>query len=171
VVLRTFSKLYGMAGLRLGYAAARPDLLARLKHFGISAVPVTASAAGLAVVRDPDLVPSRRAETRALREDVVGWLRGKGYGCSASEANCFMLDVRQPAQTFIELMASHGVNVGRSWDGFPTQSRITVGNAADMARFRAAFEQVEAGRAGTFPKQERLRLSELDRHADGVLLA
>ena len=160
VVLRTFSKLYGMAGIRLGYAAARPQLLAKLKFYSINSLPVTAAAAGLASLRDPQLVPIRRARNRLLREDVAGWLTAKGYVCSPSESNCFMVDVKQPAQDFIEAMASHGVIVGRSWEGFPTQSRITVGNAEEMTRFKQAFVQVEAGKRGPYPLLERHRLAE-----------
>ena len=171
VVLRTFSKLYGMAGIRLGYAVARPDLLDKLKHYSINSLPVTAVAAGLASLRDPQLVPARRARNTALREDVVAWLTDRGYSCSASESNCFMLDVKRPAQEFIDAMATYGVMVGRSWPGFPTQSRITIGTPDDMARFKQAFALVEAGKPGPLPVPKRQRFAERYVRQTGIQLS
>ncbi|MBV6809041.1 pyridoxal phosphate-dependent aminotransferase [Xanthomonas campestris pv. pennamericanum] len=151
VVLRTFSKLYGMAGIRLGYAAARPDLLAKLKFYSVNSLPVTAAAAGLASLRDPALVPQRRARTAAKRTDVMEFLARQGYACTASESNCFMVDVKRPAAGFKDDMATHGVFIGRSWPVWPTWSRITVGTDAEMARFKQAFVQVIAGKRGPLP--------------------
>lgn len=149
VVLRTFSKLYGMAGIRLGFAVARPELLDRLKFYSVNSLPVTAAAAGLASLRDPELVPQRRQETARIRTDVMGWLASKGYSCTASESNCFMVDVKRPASGFIADMAAQRVFVGRAWPIWPNASRITIGTAEEMERFKAAFEQVEAGAAAT----------------------
>ncbi len=151
VVLRTFSKLYGMAGIRLGYAVARPDLLQKLKFYSVNSLPVTAVAAGLASLRDPQLVPQRRAGTAAVRADVMAFLVGKGYHCTRSESNCFMVDVKRPAKGFMDDMATHGVFVGRSWEVWPNASRITIGTAAEMARFKQAFDDVAAGKRGPLP--------------------
>ncbi|WP_371184816.1 pyridoxal phosphate-dependent aminotransferase [Xanthomonas sacchari] len=151
IVLRTFSKLYGMAGIRLGYAVTRPELLARLKFYSVNSLPVTAVAAGLASLRDPALVPQRRALNSAIRGDVVRWLDAQGYACTASESNCFMVDVKRPAKEFMDAMATYGVFVGRSWTLWPERSRITVGTAAEMARFKQAFAQVAAGKPGPLP--------------------
>ncbi|MCC5067733.1 pyridoxal phosphate-dependent aminotransferase [Xanthomonas campestris] len=151
VVLRTFSKLYGMAGIRLGYAAARPDLLAKLMFYSVNSLPVTAAAAGLASLRDTTLVPQRRARTAATRTDVIDFLTKQGYACTASESNCFMVDVKQPAAGFKDAMATFGVFIGRSWPVWPTWSRITVGTPEEMARFKQAFVQVMAGKRGPLP--------------------
>ncbi|WDI92942.1 pyridoxal phosphate-dependent aminotransferase [Xanthomonas campestris] len=151
VVLRTFSKLYGMAGIRLGYAAARPDLLAKLMFYSVNSLPVTAAAAGLASLRDATLVPQRRARTTATRTDVIDFLTKQGYACTASESNCFMVDVKQPAAGFKDAMATFGVFIGRSWPVWPTWSRITVGTPEEMARFKQAFVQVMAGKRGPLP--------------------
>jgi histidinol-phosphate aminotransferase len=171
IVLRTFSKLYGMAGIRLGFAAGRPDLLEKLKFYSVNSLPVTAAAAGLASLRDPQLVPTRRASNRALRDDVTNWLAAKGYGCSKSESNCFMVDVKVPAEEFIEAMATHGVMVGRSWEGFSTQSRITIGSAMDMARFKEAFVLFEAGERGQYPLHKRRRLADIYVEQTGIQIA
>ncbi|RZZ89267.1 pyridoxal phosphate-dependent aminotransferase [Pseudoxanthomonas winnipegensis] len=148
VVLRTFSKLYGMAGIRLGYAAARPDLLAKLTYYGFNSLPVTAAAAGLASLRDPQLVPQRRNANTVLRDEVTTWLTAQGYPCTTSESNCFMVDVKRPAPEFMKAMATYGVFVGRAWAVWPTWSRITVGTPVEMARFKDAFAKVMAGQMG-----------------------
>lgn len=158
IVLRTFSKLYGMAGIRLGYAVARPELLAKLKFYSVNSLPVTAVAAGLASLRDPALVPQRRALNSAIRNDVVRWLGAQGHACTASESNCFMVDVQRPAKEFMDAMATYGVFVGRSWALWPNRSRITVGTAAEMARFKRAFAQVAAGKRGPLPVPPPLAL-------------
>jgi len=147
VVLRTFSKLYGMAGLRLGLALGRPDLLARLAAFGGNPLPVTALAAGLASLREPGLVKRRRAENAAIREQTIAWLQARGHACLPSQANCFMVDVGGDGKAFTRAMAERGVLVGRSWPVWPSRVRVTVGTAAEMARFREVFAQV-VGDAG-----------------------
>ncbi|MFT4197587.1 MAG: pyridoxal phosphate-dependent aminotransferase [Pseudoxanthomonas sp.] len=148
IILRTFSKLYGMAGIRLGYAAARPDLLKKLAYFPFNSLPVTAVAAGLASLRDPQLVPQRRASTKAVREDTIAYLQKLGHACTPSESNCFMVEVKRPAKDFMRDMSTWGVMVGRSWEILPNSSRITVGTAQEMERFKQAFAAVAAGRLG-----------------------
>ena len=74
IVLRTFSKLYGMAGLRCGAAMARPDLLERLNKFGAGALPITGVAAAIASLKVKTLVPERRRIVKDVREDVFAFL-------------------------------------------------------------------------------------------------
>lgn len=139
IVLRTFSKLYGMAGLRCGFAAGRPDLLARLKLYGSNPMPLPTVAGAIASLRDRTLVPSRKAQTQAVRDDVVAWLKARGHQVTPTEANCFMVEVGRPGKELAALMAAQGVVIGRSWPAWPTWSRVTVGTAAEMQRFKQAF--------------------------------
>ncbi len=142
IVLRTFSKLYGMAGLRLGVAAAHPDRLKELASLGDNPLPVTAMAAGLASLRDPGLIAQRKAENAQVRQETIGWLGKRGFSCVPSEANCFVVDVQRDGAAFSAAMAQHGVVIGRSWAIWPQRVRVTVGTATEMARFRAAFDAV-----------------------------
>ncbi|WP_434027767.1 pyridoxal phosphate-dependent aminotransferase [[Pseudomonas] boreopolis] len=139
VVLRTFSKLYGMAGLRLGAAMAAPVLLERLERLGGNPLAVTAMAAGMASLRDPQLVPQRRAENARIRQATIAWLEEQGYACLPSQSNCFMVDVKRDGKAFAQAMQRQGVLVGRSWPVWPECVRITVGTEAEMLRFREAF--------------------------------
>ena len=145
VVLRTFSKLYGMAGLRLGFAAARPDLLEKIfMQGGWTMSPVTAVAAGMASLQDAELVPRRRRELATLRAEVFDWLTRKGYPFVPSVSNCFMLDAQRPTAEVIHAMQQRGVVIGRAWPAWPTHVRITIGTAEEMRRFQTAYEQVMA---------------------------
>jgi len=144
IVLRTFSKIYGMAGMRLGYACARPDLLQKLVVFGMNSLPVASIAAGMASLSAPEELARRKRENRATLDETVAWLQARGYDTLPSQANCFTVDVKTEARAFAAKMAEHKVFIGRSWPIWPTKPRITVGTAAEMARFREAFAAVTA---------------------------
>ncbi len=140
LVLRTFSKIYGMAGARLGLAIGHPALLERLAVFGGDNVPAGSSLlGGLASLEDIKLLPQRKALNAQLRDETVAWLKGRGFTCTASQANCFMIDVKQPAEQVVKTLAAHGVRVGRVWSNWPQWVRVTVGNKREMARFREVF--------------------------------
>jgi histidinol-phosphate aminotransferase len=148
IVLRTFSKIYGMAGLRCGFAIARPDLLEKMTAFsGWSAMPITAVAAATASLKDPRLVPERRHINATIRQATFEWLSKNGYSFVPSESNCFMLDVKRPAKEVITAMAAQNVFIGRPWPVWPTHVRITVGTQSEMERFQEAFQHVMSGAA------------------------
>ena len=144
IVLRTFSKLYGMAGLRLGVAAAHPDRLRELASLGDNPLPVTALAAGLASLREPGLVAQRRGQNAQVRQATVDWLEKRGFHCLPSEANCFMVDVQRDGAGFAKAMAERSVVIGRSWPIWPKIVRVSVGTDAEMEAFRTAFAAVVA---------------------------
>jgi histidinol-phosphate aminotransferase len=148
IVLRTFSKIYGMAGLRCGFAIARPDLLEKMTAFsGWSAMPITAVAAATASVKDPRLVPERKQINATIREATFQWLAKNGYSFVPSQSNCFMLDAKRPAKEVIAQMAAQNVFIGRPWPVWPTHVRITVGTQSEMERFQEAFRHVMSGAA------------------------
>jgi histidinol-phosphate aminotransferase len=144
MILRTFSKLYGMAGLRAGFAMSRPDLLAKLRPWGSGSMPVTGAVGATASVRAKTLVPERRKTIREIREDVFGLLDKHKITYIASDANFFMMDTKRPAEEFMKAMMQHKVMVGRSWSIWPTYSRVTVGSRSDMEQFKAAVVKVMA---------------------------
>ena len=144
LVLRTFSKVYGMAGIRAGYALGRPDLLDRLRPFGINfgLLPITAVACATASLRLKNLVPERKAINRRIRDDVFAFFRNKGVEYIPSETSFFMVDVKRPWEEFTRAMAARKVIVGRLWPTWPTRVRVSVGSQEEMAKFKAAFEKV-----------------------------
>jgi histidinol-phosphate aminotransferase len=142
IVLRTFSKLYGMAGLRCGFAAGRPDLLAKLQTYGMNAMPITAAAAANASLQHTAMIPERKKINTDIREQTFATLDKQGYSYTRSQSNCFMLDTRRDAKQVIAAMQAKKVYIGRVWPAWPTHVRITVGTAQDMQAFQTAFAEV-----------------------------
>ncbi|CAI8757954.1 MULTISPECIES: pyoverdine biosynthesis transaminase PtaA [Pseudomonas] len=145
LVLRTFSKIYGMAGARLGIAVGNPALLEQLEVFGNYNVPAASSLLGaIASLEDASLLAQRKQNNTRLREETIAWLSARGFRCTASQANCFMIDVRRPAAAVVKALAERHVHVGRVWKEWPTWVRVSVGTDDDMRRFREAFAKVLA---------------------------
>jgi histidinol-phosphate aminotransferase len=142
IVLRTFSKVYGMAGIRCGVAFGRPDLLQKLDVYGRNALPVTALAAACASLKQPDLVPTRRKIIADTRSSTFAWLDSKGYKYIPSVSNCFMIDTGRPGRQVIAAMRQQDVYIGRTWPIWPNHVRITVGTPHEMEVFQTAFEKV-----------------------------
>ena len=148
IVLRTFSKVYGMAGIRCGLAIGRPDLLAKLSTYGQNPLPITAIAAAQASLDDPNLVPERRKIIGDNRRETISWLKASGYKVIGdSQSNCFMIDTGREGHGVIAALQAHKVYIGRIWPVWPNAVRITVGTADDMAKFRVAFKSVMDGQA------------------------
>ena len=81
----------------------------------------------------------RQALNARLRDETIAWLKGRGFSCTISHSNCFMIDVKRPAEQVIEQLAAQNVLVGRVWKDWPHWVRVTVGNSREMERFREAF--------------------------------
>ena len=143
IVLRTFSKVYGLAGIRCGLLLARPDLSKRvMEHGGFNFMPITAVVAATASPRDSSLVAERRRVNAGVRQQTFQWLERNGFSYIPSESNCFMVDVKRPGQEIRDAMAKENVFVGRIWPIMPTWVRITVGTPEEMSKFQSAFQKV-----------------------------
>jgi histidinol-phosphate aminotransferase len=147
IVLRTFSKIYGMAGIRAGFAFGRPDLLEKFQTISpeirlrtVASVSLISAAGAGASLRDPTLVPMRRKINTDNREATLEFLEKNGYKyIPGSQANFFMVDVKRPGLAFQESMLNEKIAIGRTWKALPTYVRVTVGTADEMAKFQAAF--------------------------------
>ncbi len=139
VVLRTFSKLYGMAGLRAGAALGRPDLLEKVRGWSAGAMPITAMVGATASLNQKNLVPERRKIMGDIREDTFSFLTAKNVEFIPSESNCFMMNVKRSGRAFYSDMAAQKVYVGRAWPVWPEWVRVSVGSKDEMAKFKEAF--------------------------------
>jgi histidinol-phosphate aminotransferase len=145
IVLRTFSKIYGMAGIRAGYAAARPDLLAKFNTVAaparsLASISIVSAAAVTASMTDKELVPLRRKINTDVRNDTLEFLTKHNYKIvPGSQANMFMVDVKRPGREFMGQMLKENVAIGRSWNAMPNYVRVTVGTKEEMAKFQTAF--------------------------------
>jgi histidinol-phosphate/aromatic aminotransferase/cobyric acid decarboxylase-like protein len=144
VVLRTFSKAYGMAGLRAGAAIGRPDLLAKIRAYGGGGfMPITATACAAASMRVKGLMKERHDINKAARDMVFANLDKKGVSFIPSETNFFMMTVKgMTGMQVNEAMAKYKVYIGRTWPVWPDKVRVTVGTMEEMQKFNAALDKV-----------------------------
>jgi len=143
IVLRTFSKVYGLAGIRCGLLIARPDISQKvMERGGFNFMPVTAMVAATASLKDATLVPERRRINAGIRQQTLQWLDHNGFSYIPSESNCFMVDTKRPGQEVRDAMAKENVMIGRVWPIMPTWVRITVGTQDEMEKFQAAWLKV-----------------------------
>lgn len=144
IVLRTFSKIYGMAGIRAGFALGRPDLLAKLRPYGIGMLPVTGLACATASLKVKSLVAERRGLNKDIRSDTFEFLEKHGIKYVPSEANFFMMEVGRPGTEYAKAMADQKVIIGRVWPAWPTMVRVTVGTQEEMKKFQAAVAKIQS---------------------------
>lgn len=145
VVLRTFSKIYGMAGLRAGYAVGRPALLQKMSPLWTGALPASSMAAANTMLLDPQVVPTRKKQYDALRSDLEAFFAQRGYKFAPGCSNKIFVDTGRPVQQVIDAMALEKVYIGRPWPAWPTHARVTLGLPAEMEIFKTAFVKVMAG--------------------------
>lgn len=148
VVLRTFSKMFGMAGMRLGLCIAHPDIHKKMMRYDgmqvTNMLPMTAVACGAVSLTLADQIAERRAQMIAAREIAYDHLKKRGIPYIESEANMFMIDwgKGKDPKAMQKAMLDNGVQIGRSWEIWPTMSRITVGSAIEMEKFNIALDKV-----------------------------
>ena len=144
VILRTFSKIYGMAGLRAGAALGRPDLLKKIVSFSSGALPTTGMAGATASLKSKTLVPERRKIIGDVRADVLAFMDKHKFKYVPSVSNKFMVDVKRPGGEIIAALQKEKIYIGRVWPSWPTYVRVSVGTQAEMDKFKAAFLKVMA---------------------------
>jgi histidinol-phosphate aminotransferase len=145
IVARTFSKIYGMAGLRCGYCVAHPEAVQRLRpHQTWDSVNIMALVAANASLLDAEHVATGRRLNSETRKVVCAEIERMGYQYIPSQANFMMIDTKRPARPVIEALKQHGVQVGRPFPTLPNHLRVTIGKQAEMETFLSAFRRALA---------------------------
>ena len=145
IVARTFSKIYGMAGMRCGYALAQPEVIERMRPHALNdAVNITALVAATASLNDPSQVANGKRLNDEARAVVLKELTARGYEHIPSHANFVMVNVKRPVVPLIQAMRERKVQVGRLFPTLPNHMRVTIGKKAEMERFLTAFRDVTA---------------------------
>src|SRR5256885_7438940 len=145
IVARTFSKIYGMAGLRCGYAVAQPETIAQLRsRQSWDSVNIMAVAAAGASLNDPDQVTNGRRLNQETRTFVTTQLDAMDFKYIPSQANFVMIDVKRPVLPLIKALKERNVQVGRLFPALPNHMRLTVGKKSEMEAFLSAFRQALA---------------------------
>ena len=145
IVSRTFSKIYGMAGLRCGYCVAQKETIERMHRYQMwDSVNIMALAAASAGLDDPDQVPNGQRLNNEAKIFTISELDKLGYKTIPSQANFIMFDCKRPVLPLIKAMKDRNVAVGRLFPPVPTHMRITIGKKTEMEAFLDAFRQVTA---------------------------
>ena len=145
IVSRTFSKIYGMAGLRCGYCVAQKQTIDRMRPYQMwDSVNIMALAAASASLDDPDQVPNGQRLNSEAKMFVTSELARAGYKTIPSQANFIMIDCRRPVVPLIKAMKEQNVHVGRLFPALPNHMRVTIGKKTEMETFVSAFKQVTA---------------------------
>jgi histidinol-phosphate aminotransferase len=145
IVARTFSKIYGMAGLRCGYCVTQSSNIGRMRaHQTWDSVNIMALVAALASLKDTDHVLRGRKLNSEVKKSVCADLDTLGYRYIPSHANFMMIDLRREVRPVISALRSRGVEVGRLFPALPNFMRVTIGTSAQMKAFSTAFKEVMA---------------------------
>jgi histidinol-phosphate aminotransferase len=146
IVARTFSKIYGMAGLRVGFAAAKPAIIQKLAPLQMNVVSIVSARGVVAALKDrATIVPERRASLAKTRRELCTWLREHNVKYIEPNANFLMIDTGRNAREFISAMPKLGVAPGRPFPPLDNMLRVTIGTDPEMAKFRDVFWKVYKG--------------------------
>jgi histidinol-phosphate aminotransferase len=148
VVVRTFSKVFGMAGLRAGYAIGRPETLRQMAQHRLSNnVNVLVAAAAMATMADAAHLARERQLNRDAREFTRRALEGLGHKSGQSNTNFIMVPIGRDSKAFKDACAKHGILVGRPFPPLTTHARISIGTMDEMKKAVDVFRQVLTGAA------------------------
>ena len=148
MIMRTFSKIFGMAGMRMGYFMGRPDLIKKMQMYDGGALsgqlPIPSAACATASLTAHDLIAARRKELMDNRTMTEDFLTKRGLKLiGPSQANMLMIDWKTKSSKEMQAaFAAQGVEIARVFPTWPTVSRISIGSKADMEGFFAAFNKV-----------------------------
>jgi len=143
-VARTFSKAFGMAGMRIGYAIGQPDTIKPLARLGMPYnISVLGVAAGIAALADTKHMDEERARNTEVRTFTTKVLEDLGCKCTASQANFLFVDVGRTAAEFRSACGAQGIQVGRDFPPFEgSHARISLGTMAEMQKAATVFRDV-----------------------------
>jgi histidinol-phosphate aminotransferase len=135
-VVRTFSKIFGLAGMRLGYGVGAPEVIAAMRpHRAWSNANTLVLEAARASLEDPDHVPRTRRVMNRTREWLRAEMHQDGRAIIPSQANFVMIDLGTDVTPVIAALRGRGVYVGRKFPSLPNWLRVSIGTPEEMKRF------------------------------------
>jgi histidinol-phosphate aminotransferase len=142
VVLRTFSKIHGMAGLRCGYAITRPDIAAELAATRMTTPNIFAVRAARASLDDPGFRADCRRRILASRMRITTELTRLKLRYAEPNGNFVFFDTGMPLKRFTDLMRERHILVGRRFPPYENWCRITIGTEPEVSAFLSALPAV-----------------------------
>jgi histidinol-phosphate aminotransferase len=143
-ISRTFSKAYGMAGMRMGYAVGQPETVKKVSRgWGLGSINELQAVAGIAALKDTEHMEWEKKENTRVREWTQAQFRAMGFESPESQTNFIFVNIRRPAVEFRDGCRAKGVSVGRDFPPMEkTYARISLGRMEDMEKAMPVFKQV-----------------------------
>ena len=142
VIARTFSKIYGMAAMRIGFAIAPPDMIQEMRPYSTGSVNALARWGAVASMEDQPSADRMLVHNKRLRDQTISDLEAFGYECIPSQTNFFMVNLRQTVAPIRQAFRQRGVAVGRDFPPMLDHLRVSIGTEDEMGRFMNAFEDI-----------------------------
>jgi histidinol-phosphate aminotransferase len=143
IVSRTFSKIYGLAGMRIGYAIGQPATIRKIDRFlDPLRLSCLSTAAALTAHADPSRVPDMRQRNHDARAYTVDSLKAAGHPVVPSEANFIMFDAKRDIRQFAGDCRAKGIEIARPFPPLTTHARVTIGTMDEMKKASDVFKQV-----------------------------
>jgi histidinol-phosphate aminotransferase len=155
IVARTFSKAYGMAGLRMGFCIGHAETIRKMAEFdagsGTSSLNVLALQAGIAAIeQDPSFIVAERARNKEARDFTMKWFSDRGMKPTDSQANFMFVNIGRPVKEFRDACKAKGVLVARDFPPFEkTHCRLSFGTLAEMQKAVVVFGEVLGKKTAT----------------------
>jgi len=144
IVARTFSKLYGFAGLRCGYIVAQPAAIKDISKYAVGSMSLSAPTVAAAIVayQEKEFLQDALKKTLASKEYLYSVLKAEGYTYIPSSANFVMFPLKMEGAKFSKEMSTRGVSI-RTWKINGAEwCRVSIGRMDEMQAFAEAFKQL-----------------------------
>jgi histidinol-phosphate aminotransferase len=142
LVARTFSKIYGLAGMRIGYGITSPAFAAQLRSYGVGSLAFPSVMAASASLQDADFVPRVRAQIVAEREKLLALLRELKRPYAESQTNFVFFQTGRPHAEVHAAMMQESVAIARAFPPMTDWARLTIGLPEENDLARAALRKV-----------------------------
>ena len=142
IIARTFSKIFGIAAMRLGYAIAPPDLINSMRPHSAGSINALVKWGGVAGLQDTAGQQRVKEMTLRNRKKTIADLKALGFDVLPTEANYFMVSIGREVQPVIDEFRKRGVLVGRPFPPMTKHLRVSVGSEDEMARFLTVFKEI-----------------------------
>jgi histidinol-phosphate aminotransferase len=150
IIARTFSKIAALAAMRLGYAVAPAELIAKMRPYSMGSINVAVKFGGVAALKDTQSQADIKKRVITLRKKVTSELDAYGYETIPSEANFFMVSLNgREVQPVIEEFRAKKVAVGRPFPPMTRHLRVSIGTEDEMDRFMKAFKEIFPAKSKT----------------------
>ena len=143
-ISRTFSKAYGMAGMRLGYAVGQPETVRKVgSGWGLGSIGELQAVAGIAALADQEHMAWEKQENKRIRDYTTAEFQKMGFQVADSQTNFIFVNIGRPAAGFRDACRELGVAVGRDFPPMEkTWARISLGRMEDMEKAVPVFRKV-----------------------------